>query len=159
MRIELIRYKFNGTNAYKYRPIRYCCKKMRTQEYMLFTNEDIIESEQTDDYEYEGNYCPVPRFCLTKELSETSWEDTFDWTENCPIQYCPFCGEKIEISVVGEKDVDEEYKILQQERIRYVKESYRTDSRNKSMELSRKIRQIDNQINAFYYLDEIKEAN
>lgn len=34
---------------------------------------------------------------------EDDWEDTFEYTNNFPINFCPFCGEKIEISIAEKK--------------------------------------------------------
>ena len=83
---------------------------------------------------------------------KTIWEQT----DNYPIQFCPHCGEKIEISVVEEIDVSDKYNELTKQREELWKKCQRTDSKKKESELRKQVRKLDDQINDFYELGEWK---
>ena len=102
MKIDLVELKINGEKSYKYKPFKYCCTKMRDNPYIDFTNENVSS-------EY-GNFgsSHIPKFCV--------WEDAFERVDNFFINFCPFCGEKIEVSVVEEKDVSGTYKKLEEKK-------------------------------------------
>ena len=65
-------------------------------------------------------------------------------------------AKKIEISVVDEIDVSDKYKKLSKQREELWKKCQRTDSKKKESELREQVRNLDNQINGFYLLDEWK---
>ena len=75
-------------------------------------------------------------------------------TYNYPIQFCPHCGEKIEIEVVEEIYVSEEYNQLSKQRDELWKKCQKTDSKKKENELREQVRDLDNKINGFYELSE-----
>lgn len=68
------------------------------------------------------------------------------------------CGETIEITVVGEEDVDEYYKFLSKQREELWKKYCRTDSKKKSEELRKQVQELDDQINWLYQLAEYKDV-
>lgn len=77
-------------------------------------------------------------------------------TDNYPIHFCPHCGEKIEISVVEEIDVSDEYNGLTKKRKELWEKCQRIDSKKKESELREQVSDLDNQINDFYELGEWK---
>lgn len=152
MKIDLIKLKFNDTYSYKYKPFTYCCDEIQNDKAIIFTGEDIndIGGEHEDD----GNF--IPQFCTSYTEVITSYEDEWGQTDNYPIQFCPHCGEKIEILVVDEIDVSDKYNELSKQRENLWKRCQRTDSKKKEAELREQVRKLDNQINSFYWLDEWK---
>lgn len=108
MKIDLIRLKFNGMTSYKYKPFKYCCDEIKNNKCIEFTNEDVVEP--VGDVDDNGYY--IPQFCTIDTKIIGSWDDEFEQTDNYPIQFCPHCGEKIEINVTDEIDVSEKFKKL-----------------------------------------------
>lgn len=76
--------------------------------------------------------------------------------ENYPIQLCPHCGEKIEISVADEIDVSDKYNELTKQREELWKKCQRTDSKKEEFELMEQVGKLDKKIDSFYWLDEWK---
>lgn len=152
MKIKLIKLKFNDTHSYKYKPFTYCCNKIQNDKAIVFTGEDIndIGGEYKDDCIY------IPQFCTSYTETVGSWEDEWEQTDNYPIQFCPHCGEKIEISVVEEIDASDEYNGLTKKRKELWEKCQRTDSKKKESELRNQVRKLDDQINDFYELGEWK---
>ncbi len=97
-----------------------------------------------------------PQFCTSYTEVITSYEDEWEQTDNYPIQFCPHCGEKIEISVVEEIDVSDKYNELTKQRKELWKKYQRTDSKKEDYELTKQVRKLDYQIDDFYELDEWK---
>lgn len=150
MKIELIKLKFNDTCAYKHKSFTYCCDEIYQNDCIIFTNEDLSPLKHIDD----GNF--IPQFCTSHTEVITSYEEVWEHTDNYPIQFCPHCGEKIEISVVEEIDVSDKYNELTKQREELWKKCQRTDSKKKESELRKQVRKLDDQINDFYELDEWK---
>lgn len=98
----------------------------------------------------------IPRFCTSHTEVITSYEDEWEQTDNYPIQFCPHCGEMIEISVVDEIDVSDKYKKLSKLREELWKKCQKTDSKKEESELRNHVRKLDDQINDFYELCEWK---
>lgn len=152
MKIELIKLKFNDIHSYKYKLFKYCCDEIHQNDCIMFTNEDLSPLKYMDDG---GNF--IPQFCTSHTEVITSYEDKWEQTDNYPIQFCPHCGEKIEISVVDEIDMSDKYEELTKQRDELWKKSQRTDSKKEEHELRKQVRKLDNQINGLYLLDEWKE--
>lgn len=150
MKIELIKLKFNDTHSYKYKPFTYCCDEIHQNDCIIFTNEDLFPLKHIDD----GNF--IPQFCTSHTEVITSYEDEWEQTDNYPIQFCPHCGEKIEISVAEEIDVSDKYEELSKQRDELWKKCQRTDSKKKESELREQVEKLDKQINDFYELGEWK---
>ena len=151
MKIKLIKLKFNDTHSYKYKPFKYCCDEIQNDKDIVFTDEDLIHSDDCwDDERY------IPQICTSHTEVITSYEDEWEQTDNDPIRFCPHCGEKIGISVVKEIDVSDKYNELTEQRKELWKKCQRTDSKKEEHELRKQVRKLDNQINGFYELDEWK---
>lgn len=125
-------------------------------------NEEIINAINTvKEYcsthgEYEDDGVSIPQFCTSYTEVITSYEDEWEQTDNYPIQFCPHCGEKIEISVVEEIGVSDKYNELTKQRKELWKKCQRTDSKKEDYELTKQVRKLDYQIDDFYELDEWK---
>ena len=153
MKIDLIKLKFNNTHSYKYKPFKYCCDEIQNDKVIVFTGEDI--NDIGGEYEDDGVF--IPQLCTSYTEVITSYEDEWEQTDNYPIQFCPHCGEKIEISVVGEIDVSDKYNELSKQREELWKKCQRTDSKKEERELRKQVGKLDDQIDSFYWLDEWKE--
>lgn len=151
MKIELIKLKFNDTCSYKYKPFVHCCDEIQNDKTIVFTGEDLVHG---NDYWDDERY--IPQFCTSHTEVITSYEDEWEQTDNYPIQFCPHCGEKIEIEVVHEIDVSDKYNALTKQREDLWKKCQRTDSKKKEYELREQVRKLDNQINDLYELGEWK---
>lgn len=152
MEIELIKLKINDTHSYKYKPFTYCCDEIQKDKTIVFTCEDINDIGG----EYEDDGICVPQFCTSYTETVGSWGDEWEQTDNYPIQFCPHCGEKIEISVVDEIDVSDEYNGLTKKRKELWEKCQRTDSKKEESELRKQVRKLVDQINDFYELGEWK---
>lgn len=167
MKIELIKQTFKDEDGYsqigyKYKPFEFCCERMEHNPLVKLSSVD------SDDwcYRYECDEedcinCNAAKNhpCMTLEevVEIRSYED--EWTEahNYPIDYCPFCGESIEVSIVKEEDVTEAYHNLEKERKEMYNKRNKTDSIKKRQELEKIVRKLDNELNSFYNLEEYKE--
>ena len=154
MKIELIRLKFDNIHSYKYKPFTHCCDEIQNDKAIVFTGEDLVH---LDTYWEDERY--IPRFCTSHTEVITSYEDEWEQTDNYPIQFCPHCGEKIEISVVDEIDVSDKYNELSKQREDLWKKCQKTDSKKEECELRKQVRKLDDQINDFYELGKWKENN
>ena len=152
MKIELIKLKFNYACLYKYKSFQYCCDKIQNDKAIVFTGKDINDIGG----EYEDDGVSIPQFCTSHTEIITSYEDEWEQTDNYPIQFCPHCSEKIEISVVDEIDVFDKYEELIKQRGNLWNKCRRTDSKREESKLREQVRDLDNQINDFYELNEWK---
>ena len=151
MKIELIRQKFNGTRGYKYKPFSWCCDKIQENPCIVFSDEVYTDDDIDDE-------CTFSAFALWHSEVFKDWEDEYEQDTYYKINYCPFCGETIKISVVGEEDVDDYYKSLSKQREELWKKYNNTDSKKKSQELYDKVHEIDNQIDWLYQLLEYENV-
>lgn len=148
MKIKVIKVKFNGTYAYKYLPFEHCCDAIGENDAITFTDQNFTYDIDDDEL------YPIPRFCTSYNYNESSYDDIWEMTENYPINYCPHCGEKIEIEVSDEIDLSLEFSHLESARKSLFSEANKTDSKRKEVELREKVRELDQKINWFYSLAE-----
>ena len=156
MKIELIKLKFNYTHSYKYKPFQYCCDEIQNDKAIVFTGEDLVSNDIFGLVVRDSDDTIIPQFCNSYTETFNSCGDEYEQTDNYPIQFCPHCGEKIEISVVDEIDVSDKYKKLYKLREELWKKCQRTDSKKEESELRNHVRKLDDQINDFYELCEWK---
>lgn len=150
MKIDLIKLTFNGTHSYKYKPFKHCCDEIQNNKCIEFTNEDLSPLKHIDD----GNF--IPQFCTSHTEIIRLYEDEWAQTDNYPIRFCPHCGEKIEISVVGEMDISDKYNELTEQREELREKCWKTDSKKEESALRERVEKLDKQIYSFYLLDEWK---
>ena len=159
MKIELIKLKFNDTHSYKYKPFQYCCDEIQNNKAIVFTGEDLVCNDIFGLVVRDSDDTIIPQFCNSYTETFNSYGDEYEQTDNYPIQFCPHCGEKIEISVVEKIDVSDKYNELSKQREDLWKKCQRTDSKKKEAELREQVRKLDNQINDFYELGKWRENN
>ena len=123
---------------------------------LLFTGEDLVCNDTFGLVVRDSDDNIIPQFCNSYTETFNSWGDEFEQTDNYPIQFCPHCGEKIEVSVVDEIDVSNKYNELSKQREKLWKKCQRTDSKKRESELREQVRKLDKQIDSFYWLDEWK---
>ena len=152
MKIKLIRHRFNDTRGYKYKPFYYCCDKIKDNPRIVFSNEVELDVNDLDDCL--DDECTFPAFAIWHSETVHSWEDEWENDYYYKISHCPFCGEQIEISVVGEEDVDDYYKSLGRQREESWKKYNKTDSKKKAQELYEQVHELDNKIDWLYQLAE-----
>ena len=156
MKIELTKLKFNDTYSYKYKPFTYCCDEIQNDKTIVFTGEDLVCNDIFGLVVRDSDDNIIPQFCNSYTETFNSWGDEYELTNNYSIQFCPHCGEKIEISVVEEIDVSDEYNGLTKKRKELWEKCQRTDSKKKESELREQVGKLDKQIDSFYWLDEWK---
>lgn len=149
MNIELIRQSIGNNNGrgYKYKPIKWCCDKLKDNEVI-----NLVDEYTDDDY---GELVPSVAICHTEVVSD--WEDEWENDYYYRIDFCPFCGEPIKIVIVKEEDVSEIYSKLDKERKETWRKYCKTDSKRKSEELSNTVHNLDDAMNWFHNLNEYEE--
>lgn len=148
MKIELVKQNFDGNQQYKFIPFEFCCEEMK--------NNPIIDLIHGHAYNSCNDY-NIP--CVMLRESEIIAEYGEEWLEEkyYKINYCPFCGEAIEVRVAWEEDISNIYFNLCKQRDETWKECNSTDSKSLSLELREKVRELDRQINYLYELAEYKK--
>lgn len=140
MKVELIKQLFDNTCGYKIKKMNWCCDGLKENPIIgLYSDYDLIPLVGIEE-EY--------------EIDCDGWTDY----RHYPIKFCPFCGKPIEISVVDEEDVSEEYKVLCKERDTLWEKVMKTDSKKKEMELRNKVNNLDQKINWYYSLTVYDES-
>ena len=157
MNIDVVRIHYQDNYgddeySYKYLPFQYCCDKLKDFEYIKF-NDECNYSDPNEYLDKEGSV--VPGFSITFE-KPVAWGDYAEPVYH-RINYCPFCGQKININIVREEDRTGQYAAMK--RLREVKNelSLKTDSKSEYDKLFSEMREIDQEINEFIDFGEYKE--
>lgn len=147
MNIDIVKIHFKDKelgehSTYKYLPFEYCCNALKNFEHI-----DIC-----DDYDsfgwgeiYDTDNDIVPHFALRIEEPQP-WEDG-TWPYYYTINYCPFCGEKININLKDEIDKSKLYTALVNSRDAFKEAFNETDSVKTQKRLEEKIREVTRKIN------------
>lgn len=167
MRIEVVKQTFDGNTVYKVKKMEYCCKKLEKNPLIRLMH-TYVESaycnhcEVPDDGKDHCTECMVFEetdaggMKLSMMIEETDthpvpWEDYYDTDYRYyPIEYCPHCGNKIEIKVVKEENLDSAYNDLIAERENLQIKARRTNSKRKEASLQEKLSNVDKKINELY---------
>lgn len=150
MNINVVKIRFKFQNnideyTYKYYPFQYCCEQLKDYPAIEFDTElDDSLNENWEDV--------VPRFSIMRE-EPVVWEDYTD-TIYTKINYCPFCGQKININIVGEEDWTARYASLEAEKDAKKAKMNKTDSKTESARLEKEIGEINYKLNGMYYFNE-----
>jgi hypothetical protein len=163
MKVELVKQTFNGTRGYKIRKREWCCKKLKANpciglfdkpgEYGYEYDNDDEEIEEAGK-DYDAN--DIPAVMIERTETVSSYEDEWENAYYYPISFCPFCGEKIEVSVVEVEDMESLYHSLINERELLWERSHKTDSKKEEEKLIKRVRELDGKINRLYILVEEK---
>lgn len=147
MKVEIIKQNLGDEVSYKYKPMSFCCEKLEKNPLI-----NLI----ADEYDNDVNYIFEPQFCITDHDTWTEWGEDFEEDNYYPIKFCPFCGEKIEIEIVKEEDVTDEYERISRERDILLKGALVTDSKLKEADLRKKVQEMDEKI---AYYNELRKYN
>lgn len=153
MKIELIKQIINDGDyinyGLKYKKLKYCCDKMENNPLI-----DLVE-DADNDYNMEG-LLPSVTLCYSKHIID--YEDEWEEDTYYKINYCPFCGEPIEISIIMEEDISEIYNNIKNKRYKLWEECCDTGNIKRIEEIRKNIFELDNKINYFYSLVEYDES-
>lgn len=150
MEINLVKIKFNDWESYKYKPFTYCCEKIKNNKNFLFADNDF---ENDEDYEKNG-FSYIPKFCISLPSDEIFEED---YNRNSVINYCPYCGEKIEIKLTDEIDISKKYNELSRQRD-ILNRKYNKSTKNRE-EIRKEYELVINKIDELYEITELNMEN
>ena len=110
---------------HKYLPFEYCCEKLKHTKYIELTDELISYCsicKEEDRYDCENNCDLIEderRVSMSFYYDDTypePWEDYYNTdTYFIPLDYCPFCGDKIEVEIVKRENITDKYLELDRE--------------------------------------------
>ncbi len=143
MKISVEKWTIDENVFYKTLKIEKCCDRVITSENITLNNEYCENDTYSDDNEY-----------AVKLVRNEHEYDGYDETYYEKIDYCPFCGEKIEIDIVNTVDKTEEYKTLREERDLLWKKCCKTDSKKTEYKLRNQVRDLDLKINKMLQSDD-----
>lgn len=144
MNIKVEKWEFDGKRSYKILELTKCCDKITKSEVVTLRD----EYENGDDSDYSVKL-------IEDQEAVLSGDD--DWYSYERINFCPFCGEKIDIEIVNTIDKTEEYLELKQDRSELWEKCRKTDSKKKESQLREQIYELDKKINEMYVNDNFKE--
>ena len=145
MRVEVEKWVFGGSESYKIIKFDRCCEKILSYPDIFLCR----EGDCTTLNEYSVNIrqeVPIPY-------------ENGTWSEYETITFCPFCGEKIIVSVVGEVDKSELLQALEGQREVAHKAMDKTDSISERRKFEKERQRLDTEINAIYESDDFPNRN
>ena len=133
--------------SYKIISIDKCCDKLIKSKNTSINHGlddfDPYYGEDEDDINYSVKLA-------RDEYDYDGWNDTYYEK----INYCPWCGSRIEVEIVNTINKTEEYKSLQQKRNELWGKCCKTDSKKKGQDLQEQVRLLDIQINKMLISDD-----
>lgn len=162
MKLRVKKIKVNGQVAYKYFKPKYCCNMLQTNPTIEIANEypnnySCCTECESENSKYDISNNETFGLFLTENVKTTDWEDTFLDTYYYPIKYCPFCGEKIEIEMLGSIDKTKEAEKIDS-MIKELKEKIAScDSKKKCESLNKEIKALYNLSDYYYTTGEIDD--
>lgn len=173
MKIQLIKVKFDGNEVYKYLPFDYCCENLRLNP-MISLSTDLenqslycTNCEHNDEYNSDAcqhceTYKPdnddnLPCFKLERTVIEEDYYNSYESQYYLNIDFCPHCGEKIDIEIVDSIDCSNAYITLKKERIALWNKCVNTDSKSEERKIQEQVRELDEKINDFYEIGPVDE--
>ena len=173
MIISLIKCIDGNETRYKYLPLEYCCDKMRLNPMLDLTDDHDNDSEvfcfecgtgrwnpflpedicKTCGCKSVDESCDLPRMKMIRSVYDY---DDFPNDESVSITYCPHCGEKIDMSVVGKIDVTDLSEELEEKYIA-AKEKYdQCDSIKQRNVLYKEMQKAANEYDELFEFGEFK---
>lgn len=149
MKVNLVKLNFDDDSTYKYKPMSFCCDKLKDNPIIQLTEAMYYKDSDYDD---------IPRMCFVHHEEWTEWEEDMERDTYYQIDHCPFCGEKFEYELVAEEDVDEECQRLERERDILWRGAQTTDSKSQAEHLYGEVRELDKKINYLHEIGEYKEG-
>lgn len=126
--------------AYKIIRMRLCCDDIKR---CMF-----IDISQDDDFEPQITVSQTTQ----QYIGDDIWLDEVDYTK---ITFCPFCGEKIIMSIDDVEDLSEYYKKLQTKELECRKKSRSVDSKKKEDEYLKQAEVLSEELNFYLTNDSI----
>ena len=159
MKIDVIQREFeldgSVSRSFKICDCKYCCDGIKH-----FPNINFFyrTTENTDNpFEDEYGYGFDLGIMLQRSVTyHDPWEyDSYGFTEEYyyKLNYCPVCGEKIEIDIVDNVDISKEYASLYNEREEISKKHRKTNSISRRDKYIKQIRELDKQLELLYRTD------
>ena len=136
MQIKYTKIILDNQEAYKYQPIKYCCHKMwkelkNTENGIFYLGIPSMESN------INSQESSIPGILIREKDTEEQ------------IYYCPYCGKKIQTSVIKEVDLSKSYRNLFRLKKRAAK---RTDNINEQYDIKEYINRI---LESMIFLEEM----
>lgn len=150
MEIKVEKWIVDGNVSYKIVSIDKCCDKLVNSR--ITSINTAYDRYQCYDYGNDNIYSVK----LIDDENEYDSEDGGYYNETSyeEIQYCPWCGSRIEIEIINTINKTEEYKSLQKERDLLWDKCRKTDSKKKGQDLQEQVRLLDIQINNMLISDD-----
>lgn len=167
MKIKVIEQAINKGKYHKYLPLEYCCERLKHTKYIELTDElmsycsicdveDRLGCEIDCDLYKDGKRINLA-FCYDDTHPEP-WEDYYTTdTYYIPLDYCPFCGEKIEVEIVKREDITEKYLNVEKEYKKVHDKWTKCDSIKKRNALEEEWRQWSDKMDEMLTFTEYKE--
>lgn len=146
MKVIIKKWIFDDTCSYKVKSIKKCCDKI--------LNNNLIDLVYDYDNEDDTDYSVK----LIDRRYEYDVYDKgyYDITNYENIDYCPFCGEKIEIEIGSVINKNKEYCELKNQRSSLYDKCNKTDSIRERDLLRERVRELDNKIDEFHKNSDLK---
>lgn len=148
MRFELIRQKFDGNVSYKIFNTVWCCDELSHNPAITLTDEYDLDDSQISD----------PVVAIKSKSQCTDDHDRFEVTDYYKINFCPFCGEPVTVTVISEEDVSDDYFRLKKIRKDYWKRAQGADSKKLEKKLLEKVKRLDKEIERLYEIGEYRKT-
>ena len=149
MKVELVKITLNNKCVYKYRYEEYCCRKMwehiKKDGLIHLTEPQYIQSIRTN------GEITMPQMCIEYPVQDAADKNK---TLNDEIDFCPYCGEEIDSSVVKKVELSQEYNKLDRLKMRAKK---RSKILNDTYDLEEYISRVMESIQSFEELTVYKE--
>lgn len=154
MNIDIVKIRFKDKElgeqtTYKYLPFEYCCERLRGFDKIIFCDE--LDTFGSDDV-VDDTDSVYPKFAFHTEEYEP-WEKLpYDYYYK--IDYCPFCGEKININLTKEIDKSDTYTTFENARAAFKEALKETDSVKTRDRLDEEIQEVNNKISDMWEFGE-----
>lgn len=153
MQVELKKQIFNKTRGFKIHSIRWCCDRLKNNPIIGLFDEYAVDNTEEEESD-------TPGIMLQNMEVVKSYEDEWEEYTYYRLNFCPFCGEQIHVSIIKEEDISDQFEAMNRSREELRKMANRTDSKKKERELNMEIRKINDKIESFYELcEEAKEGD
>jgi hypothetical protein len=166
MKIQVVEQTINKGKYHKYLPLEYCCERLKHTKYIEMTDQLISfcsVCNVENRYDCESKCNPEEKNIglafYYDDTYQEPWEDFYVTdTYYIPLDYCPFCGEKIEVEVVKREDITEEYLNAKREYEKVHDKWAKCDSIKRRNALEEEWRQLSDKMDEMRMFTEYKEG-
>lgn len=163
MKIQVIQREFEShgsvDKSYKICSCEYCCEGIKHLPNVDFHFEvaENTDNPIEDDYGYGYDLGVMLEHSVTYHDSWGYDDYGYEQEYYYKFNHCPICGEKIEVEIVDNVDVTNEYKSLEKERDEVHKKWSKTDSIKRQNEYLKRRQELDREIGSFYHTDTLPD--